>query len=196
MHFSDNLLGSLLAHARENGSTLRPRCLEILANFSRLPTNNTTLTIYPELIEVLVEVLASPHFEDRLWALRCFINLSSDSTSKRRLATNAVIEKLIIIATSQENEEKELAVATLYNIITDPGAVIAIANCHNVVASLVYLAHDTNSPNNVRDTACEALSIISLWFQTVAGSGSIPDGLPNVPLPTLKSLCWECWQES
>ena len=89
--------------------------------------------------------------------------------------------------------EKEIAVATLYNISTDRSAVTAITNTKNVVATLVHLAHSPDSSSEVRLLACEALATISLWLQTLAGTGKVPDGVANIPLPSQKTTGWERW---
>jgi hypothetical protein len=90
--------------------------------------------------------------------------------------------------------EKEAAVAALYNITTEPSAVVAVTNTENVIATLVHLAHSPDSNPNIRLLACEALATTSLWFQTLAGTGKVPEGVPNVPLPSHKTYGWDRWE--
>lgn len=126
-------------------------------------------------------------------SLRCFENVSSDAQSKEILASPAVLNLLTSAAVRKEEDEKEAAVATLCNVATEPGAVVAITNTRNVVATLVHLAHSPESSSEVRLMACEALATVSLWLQTLAGTGRVPEGVANAPLPTQKTSGWQRW---
>ena len=184
---------SLIKVSAETENPIHSKCLEILCNLTRFPANNSTMTLYEGLVELLLEAAASETPVDRILALRCFQNMSGDGMSKLPLATDSVLSLMTSCAMHKSPEEKEAAVATLYNITTEPGAVVAITNTKNVVATLVHIAHNPESTPNIRLLACEALATISLWLQTLAGTGNVPQGLPNIPLPSQKTSGWERW---
>jgi hypothetical protein len=144
---------------------IHSKCLEIICNLSRFPHNNITITNYEGMIDLLVAASSSAPADNRM--------------------TSCAMRK--------DTKEKEVAVATIYNITTEPSAVTAITNTKNVVATLVHLAHSPDSSSTIRLLACEALATISLWLQTLAGTGSIPDGVSGVPLPSQKTSGWERW---
>jgi hypothetical protein len=172
---------------------IHSKCLEIICNLSRFPHNNITITNYEGMIDLLVAASSSAPADNRLNALRTLQNLSADPMSKRYLATTQVLNLMTSCAMRKDTKEKEVAVATIYNITTEPSAVTAITNTKNVVATLVHLAHSPDSSSTIRLLACEALATISLWLQTLAGTGSIPDGVSGVPLPSQKTSGWERW---
>ena len=186
-------LSCVAAVAREVDHPIHTKCLEILCNLTRLPANNLILTKFDGIIETLIVSSNSTNPTDRLSALHSLQNMSSDAGSKTLLATSAVLNLLTSCAMRKDTEEKDIAVATLYNITTEPGAVTAITNTKNVVATLVHLAHSPDSSSDVRLLACEALATISLWLQTLAGTGKVPEGVVNVPLPSQKTTGWERW---
>lgn len=133
--------------------------------------------------------------EDRLSALRALQNMSADSYSKTLLANESVLSAICTSALRRggSDAEREAAVALLYNVSTEPGAVVSITNTKNVVATLVHLAHHPESASNVRLMACDALATISLWLQTLAGTGRVPQDVDNVPLPSQKTTGWDRW---
>jgi hypothetical protein len=158
-----------------------------------LPANNIILARYDGVVETLVAASNSAHADNRMAALRSLQNISADPSSKALLATSLVLNLMTSSAMRKDLVEKEIAVATLYNISTDRSAVTAITNTKNVVATLVHLAHSPDSSSEVRLLACEALATISLWLQTLAGTGKVPDGVANIPLPSQKTTGWERW---
>ena len=172
---------------------IHTKCLEILSNLTRFPANNGHLTRFDGVVETLVNAASSPLTEVRMSALRSLQNMSADPSSKAMLATGSVLNLLTASAMRKDLTEKEVAVAALYNITTEPGAVTAITNTKNVVATLVHLAHSPDSSSEVRLRACEALATISLWLQTLAGTGKVPEGITNIPLPSQKTTGWERW---
>ena len=172
---------------------IHTKCLEILSNLTRFPTNNGHLSRHEAVVETLVIAASSPLTEVRMSALRSLQNMSADPSSKAILASSAVLNLLTASAMRKDVSEKEIAVAALYNITTEPSAVTAITNTKNVVATLVHLAHSPDSSSEVRLLACEALATISLWLQTLAGTGKVPEGISNIPLPSQKTTGWERW---
>ena len=184
----------MAAVAREVNHPIHTKCLEILSNLSRLPANNSILTRFDGLVDTLVQASNSAKAENRIFALRTLQNMSADTKSKTLLATSpGVLNLLTSCAMRKDLEEKDIAIATLYNLSTEPGAVTAITNTKNVVATLVHLAHSPDSSSHVRLLACEALATLSLWLQTLAGSGMIPEGVDQVPLPSQKTSGWDRW---
>jgi hypothetical protein len=188
-----SLVEALVKVASEVDSPLHSKCLEIICNLTRFPSNTSFMTRYTGLVEVLV--VAADYFleSDRVFALRSLQNMSADSSSKSLLATEAVLSKITLCALRNNAEEREASVAFLYNVSTEPGAVVAITNTKNVVATLVHLAHHPDSPSDIRIMACDALATISLWLQTLAGTGRMPKDLPNIPLPSHKTTGWNRW---
>ena len=188
-----NLVEALVTVASEAENPLHSKCLEIICNLTRFPSNTSFMTRYAGLIEVLVVAADSPIELDRIFALRSLQNMSADSSSKALLATESVLNKITVCALRNNPEEKEASVAFLYNVSTEPGAVVAITNTKNVVATLVHLAHHPDSSSDIRLMACDALATISLWLQTLAGTGRVPKDLPNIPLPSHKTTGWNRW---
>ena len=93
----------------------------------------------------------------------------------------------------KDYDEQVAAVAAIYNLSTEPGAVVPLTNTRNVVATLVHLAHNAATTPDVRGMACDSLATIGLWLQTLAGSGALPKGIPNVLLPTHTTSGWQRW---
>lgn len=179
--------------SNDNENPLRVKGLEIVSNLTRFLPNNTILTPFPGLVASLVRAAVSKDAGIRIAALRSLQNMSAHPTSKSLLATEPVLNALTTCAMLTDVVEKEAAVACLYNITTDPSAVVAITSTKNVVAALVGLAQDPESSSTIRLLACEALATISLWLQTLAGTGTVPPGVPNIPLPTHQTTGWEQW---
>jgi hypothetical protein len=192
-----NVLDSLLAVLNDETNHLHSRCLEIIANLTRLPSNNRTLARHHGLVEAVLRAVEDKDVdENRLFALRALQNLSTDISSRAMLASqsNSFLNILTACCLRKNIDERHAALATLHNVITEPGAVVAVTNTRNLVASLVHLAHSPESTSELRIIACEALATISLWLQTLAGTGVIPPGAPMVPLPSHKTTGWERWQ--
>ena len=179
--------------ANETSNAIHTRCLEFLFNLSRFPANNVFLTPYEGMVSTLLSLGSAEMPEDRLLALQMLQNLSSDQASKPGLAVDSVLTFLTACAVRKDDAEREAAVSTLQNISTEPGAVVAITNTKNAIATLVHLAHSPSTKQNTRHLACETLANISLWLQTLAGTGKVPDGVENNLLPTLKTSGWEKW---
>lgn len=179
--------------AGDFGSELHCKCLEILCNVSKLPGNTVAMTAFPGMIETLQESCSSEDDLDRVWALRTLQNLSSDSSNKATLATSALLTILITCVTSKNADEQHAAMATLANLSTDPSAVVPITSTRNVLATLVYLAHNADSSSDIRLMACNALATVGLWLQTVSGFGSMPEDARRVLLPSHKTSGWEIW---
>lgn len=152
------------------------------------------MTRYLNLVDTLVTAADSGIPEDRIAALRSLQNLSADSSSKTLLASEIVLNSMTSCALRDDPQEKEAAVALLYNVSTEPGAVVAITNTKNVVATFVHLAHHPESASSIRLMACDALATISLWLQTLAGTGKVPKDVANMPLPSQKTTGWERWE--
>lgn len=190
---NDTFLYSLVAVAKETNNPIHTKCLEIICNLTRFPSNNAILTRYNGLIETLLSSCNSSIPEGRLSALRSLQNMSADPASKALLASPPVLTLMTSCAMRKVPSEKEVAVAILCNITTEPSAVTAITNTKNVVATLVHLAHSPDSSSSVRLLACDGLATISLWLQTLAGTGKVPTGMPNVLLPSQHAAHWERW---
>jgi hypothetical protein len=167
----------------------------MLCNLTRFPPNNSNLARNNALVETLIKAGKSKLLEDRVWSMRSIQNLSSDSTSKVILANSRILTLLSICAMRKDHEEQAAAVAALYNLSTEPGAVVPLTNTRNVVATLVHLAHNAVSATDVRAMACDALATIGLWLQTLAGSGTLPSGVNQALLPTHRTTGWQRWDK-
>jgi len=187
------LMDNLIMVAKELERPIHTKCLEIVSNLSRFPPNVEILVHYDGLVEVLVDAAESVLPSDRTLALWALQNMAADAASKTLLASDSLLTCMISCALRRAPEEKEAAVAVLYNISTEPGAVVSMTNTKNVVATLVHLAHHPESPSNIRLMACDALATISLWLQTLAGTGRVPKDILNVPLPSQRTTGWERW---
>lgn len=100
-------------------SPLNTKCIEILCNITRFHANNADLARNAVLVDTLLKCGKSKVEEDRVWALRSFQNMTSDSSSKTILATSKILTLLSICA-MRKNEEQEAAVAAIYNLSTEP----------------------------------------------------------------------------
>jgi hypothetical protein len=188
------VLDSLITVTKEFDNPIHSKCIEIICNLSRFPANTAIMSHYEGLIETLVDAADSIVPDNRVHALRALQNLSADGASKTLLASDALLTSMTSCALRRAPEEKEAAVALLYNLSTEPGAVVSMTNTKNVVATLVHLAHHPESTSTIRLMACDALATISLWLQTLAGTGKVPKDVAFVPLPSQKTTGWERWE--
>ncbi len=192
---SDALLYSLVSCCREVHNPMHTKCIEILANLTRFPHNNTRLVQFPDLVNTMLYTGNQEDDIDRLWSMRVFQNLSADPSAKMVLATSTVLELLSTNMMVKHYEEQLAATSTLYNLSTEPGAVVPLTNTKNVVATLVHIAHSPASMMEVRTIACDALSTLGLWLQTLSSSGTVPEGVRNVSLPSYITSGWQRWDE-
>ena len=188
----DNII--LLAGLPEN--PLHTRCIEMLCNFSRFPSNNARLASKPNCVDTLLNCGKSKTAEDRVWAIRTIQNLCSDASSKVGLATSAMLSVLSTAAMRKDYEEQFAAVGSLMNLSTEPGSIVPLTNTKTVVATLVHLAHSPNTPSPVRKIACDSLATIGLWLQTLASAGTVPEEIPFSPLPTHSATGWLRWDNA
>jgi hypothetical protein len=184
---------SLVMVGREFDNPIHTKCIEMICNLSRFPTNTAKLARNNALIDTLVKGGKSKNLDDRIWSMRSLQNIASDSTSKVILANSRILTLLSICSMRKDYEEQVAAVAALYNLSTEPGAVVPLTNTRNVVATLVHLAHNAVSTPEIRKMACDALATIGLWLQTLAGSGSVPTGVTGAPLPSHQTTGWQLW---
>eukprot|EP00546_Thalassionema_frauenfeldii_P003419 CAMPEP_0178936868 /NCGR_PEP_ID=MMETSP0786-20121207/25425_1 /TAXON_ID=186022 /ORGANISM="Thalassionema frauenfeldii, Strain CCMP 1798" /LENGTH=333 /DNA_ID=CAMNT_0020615345 /DNA_START=171 /DNA_END=1169 /DNA_ORIENTATION=+ len=179
---NEAVVRSLVTVSREFDNPIHTRCIEMLCNLSKFPPNHNILAHNESLIDSLVFCGKSKLSDDRLWSMRTFQNLASDSSSKVVLASSRILTLLSICSMRKEEDEQFAAVAALFNLSTEPGAVVSLTNTKNVVATLVHLAHNstlTNTKNvvatlvhlahnsdtkhDVRHLACDTLATIGLW---------------------------------
>lgn len=184
---------ALVAVSKETDNPMHPKCLEIICNLTRFPANNGLLTRFEGVVDTLVSAAKFTTPECRISALRSLQNMSADPSSKALLAVNVVLSLLTAGSMRGDAAEKEAALCTLFNIITEPSAVASVTNTKNLVATLVHLAHNPESSSNVSLVACEALATISYWLQSLASKGRVPEGIINTPLPSQKTSGWERW---
>ena len=187
------MLASLVKVSRDFDNPMHTKCIEVLANVTRFAVNNKHLSRDASLVETLLKCGKSKEVEDRVWALRTFQNITAEGSSKILLANSRILTLLSICAMRKDADEQSAAVAALYNLSTEPGAVVPLTNTRNVVATLVHLAHDTRTTVQIRGMACDALATIGLWLQTLAGSGTVPASVPKMLLPTHKTSGWDRW---
>ena len=187
------LLDNIIFLAGTFESPLHTRCIEMLCNFTRFPSNNAKLAAMPKCIDMLLHCGKSKIAEDRMWSVRTVQNLCSDASSKVGLATGPMLSLLSTAAMRKDYEEQHAAVGALMNLSTEPGSIVPLTNTKTVVATLVHLAHSPNTPNTVRKIACDSLATIGLWLQTLASAGTVPEEVPFSPLPTHSATGWLRW---
>lgn len=175
---------------------LHTRCIEIICNLSRFPSNNARLAANPKCVDTLLHCGKSKIAEDRMWAVRTIQNLCSDASSKVTLATGPMLSVLSTAAMRKDYEEQFAAVGALMNLSTEPGSIVPLTNTKTVVATLVHLAHSPNTPSAVRKIACDSLATIGLWLQTLASAGTVPEEIPFSPLPTHSATGWLRWDNA
>jgi len=188
-----SLIDNIVFLAGTFESPLHTRCIEMLCNFTRFPSNNARLASMPRCIETLLHCGKSKIPEDRMWSVRTVQNMCSDAGSKVGLATGAILSLLSTAAMRKDYEEQYAAVGALMNLSTEPGSIVPLTNTKTVVATLVHLAHSPNTPPAVRKIACDSLATIGLWLQTLASAGTVPEEIPFSPLPTHSATGWLRW---
>lgn len=195
MCHNELLMDAIVAVSQNTNDPLNSKCLEILCNLTRFPVNNEIMAHYPGLVESLVANGGCSNSLNRVWSLRVLQNLSTHVAGKTVLANRIVLEMLSFSIMRDNLDEQLAATATLYNLSTEPGAVVPLTNTKNVVATLVHVAHNPESVSEVRLMACDALATLGLWLQTLAGAGTIPNEVDeNVTLPTYVTSGWERWE--
>ena len=189
-----NFMASAVAVGGNVDDPLHDKCFEIICNLTRFPTNHDTMIKFPGIVDTLIVGGNAEAPMARLWSLRSLQNLSSQSSGKNILANRTMLEFLISSLIRRDPSEKLAAMATLYNLSTEPGAVVPLTNTKNVVATLVHAAHSPDTPAEIRSMACNSLATVGLWMQTLAGAGTVPKAIqPPVPLPSHVTTGWRRW---
>lgn len=140
----------MMAVSVEFSTPFHTKCLEILCNLTRFPSNNTVLAHNPVLVDTFVNCGKSKSPQDRVWAMRGLQNLASDSSSKLILATKTILTLLSICAVRNHYDEQVAAVATLYNLSTDAGMRsprVCILQCKLPCFSLFFYRRGCCSPD-------------------------------------------------
>ena len=192
---NSKLLSSLADIASDHSTAIHSKALEVFSNIAKFPYNNTFLAKHENVLMTLLDATSFPESSDRILALRTLQNISTDKASKKYLAKEEILTCLASRCMTEFGEEKEIAVTILQNIVTEPATVVPVTNTKNLIATLIHLAHERSSSTKVRILASEALATISLWIQTVGGSGAVPKDVPNLPLPTGSGSGWMMWEE-
>ena len=187
------VLENMLRVAVEFHNPIHTKCWEVFLNLSKFSHNNAVLVKFDGLVDSIVKAGNCESLSTRIAVLRLFQNLSSDSASKLSLATDHILAFVTNCSMRRNPHEKEAAVTALCNLTTEPGAVVAITNTKNAIATLVHLAHNPESSSNVRMRASEALATVSLWLQTLAGTGRVPKSVDSTALPSHRTTGWERW---
>ena len=164
---------------------------------TRFPGNNATLARRDGVIETLLRCAKSKSDEDRNWSMLSLQNLTSEASNKIPMAETSVLKQLRISALRCDNTSEQIAaLSALVNISTEPGTIVPLSSTPNVVATLITIAHSSESSKEVCDLACGCLTNMGLWIQNLASTGTVPDGMPNVPLPTHTSSGWRRWENT
>ena len=150
------------------------------------------MAMHPDLIAKLVESAKSDIDEDRVWSLRTLQNISASTSGKNMMIRKYTLELLSSSALrSQHLEEQSAALSALHNLSTEAGCLVALTNTKDVVAALIHIAHEPNTPSPLRLIACATLTMLGLWIQTLAGAGTVPPAIEETPLPTFVSTGWK-----
>ncbi|CAJ1953888.1 unnamed protein product [Cylindrotheca closterium] len=195
MCHSTSLLNALLILSQQYEHPMHTKCLEILCNLTRLPSNDEILAEHPSVVPVMLRLSTSEREEDRVWALRMLQNISASAAGKHVLVSAFALELLSMSVLRTQAEEQKAAMAALFNLSTDPGCLMAITNTSDVLSSLVLVAQDMNTISEVRMMACDMLATIGLWFQKIAGGSTVPDGVKETVLPSNVTTGWKRWDE-
>lgn len=188
-----SLLEALLILSQKFEHAMHSRSLEILCNLTRLPSNNEILAEHPSVVPVMLRLSTSGNEEDRVWALRMLQNISASKAGKQVLVSTFALELLSLSILRAQAEEQKAAMATLFNLSTDPGCLMAITNTRDVLSSLVLVAQDMNIMSDVRMMACDTLATIGLWFQRLASTSTVPDGVKEKSIPSHATFGWNRW---
>jgi len=188
------VIDTLVKVSLEFTSPVHTRCIEILCHLTRFQYNNTSLAQNKQLVETLISCGKSKEGEDRLWSLRALQNLTSDCKSKSHLATTSLLTLLSVSAMRKDEDEQVAAVGSLLNLSTESANIVPLTNTKSVLATLVHLAHNPNSSFEVRRMACNTLSNVSLWLQTLAGKGTVPEEVDKALLPSNVASGWQRWE--
>ena len=176
---------------------IHTRCLELICMVTRFPGNNAALARRDGVIDTLLRCAKSKTDEDRNWSLLSLQNLTSEASNKIPMAASAILKQLRVSSLRYDNMTEQIAALSAFvNISTEPGTVVPLSSAPNVVATLITLAHSSESSKEVCDLACGCLTNMGLWLQNLASTGTVPDGMPNVPLPTHTSSGWRRWENA
>jgi hypothetical protein len=155
---------------------------------TRFPGNILALSRSSEVFDALCTCGTSSIDEDRLWTMRSLQNMTADATCKSRLATDTIIDLLRdSILKLELKDEHEAAISALSNLCTDASTIVKISNSKSVIPTLINVAHTAEYSPEVQYIACNAISRIAVWFQTLAGMTTVPDSSECHPLPTMET---------
>jgi hypothetical protein len=193
MCLNQTVLDALLVVSQELENPIHTRCLEILCNLTRFPSNAEDMAVHYGLVPTLLHTAASEGDEDRVWALRMLQNISASQGGKNTMSTEFALELLSMSVLRTQADEKKAAIAALYNLSTEPGCIVALTNTKDVVSSLVLVANDPNTQSDMRLLVCDTLATLGLWLQTLAGEGTVPPEVNEAQLPSFKTAGWNRW---
>mmetsp|Transcript_31102 Transcript_31102/g.91047 ORF Transcript_31102/g.91047 Transcript_31102/m.91047 type:complete len:762 (-) Transcript_31102:2310-4595(-) len=193
----DIFVENTLVVGEKYNDPIHTRCLELISMITRFPGNNAALARRDGVIDTLLRCTKSKTDEDRKWSMLSLQNLTSEASNKIPMAEASVLKQLRVSALRYDNTSEQIAaLSALVNISTEPGTIVPLSSTPNVVATLITLAHSSESSKEVCDLACGCLTNMGLWLQNLASTGTVPDGLPNVPLPTHTSSGWRRWENA
>lgn len=176
---------------------IHTRCLELICMVTRFPANNAALARRDGVIDTLLRCAKSKTDEDRNWSLLSLQNLTSEASNKIPMAEASILKQLRVSSLRYDNTTEQIAsLSAFVNISTEPGTIVPLSSAPNVVATLITLAHSSESSKEVCDLACGCLTNMGLWLQNLASTGTVPEGMPNVPLPTHTSSGWRRWENA
>lgn len=176
---------------------IHTRCLELICMVTRFPTNNAALARRDGVIDTLLRCAKSKTDEDRNWSLLSLQNLTSEASNKIPMAEASILKQLRVSSLRYDNTTEQIAsLSAFVNISTEPGTIVPLSSAPNVVATLITLAHSSESSKEVCDLACGCLTNMGLWLQNLASTGTVPEGMLNVPLPTHTSSGWRRWENA
>lgn len=189
---NQTLLHVLVIVSQDSSNPMHSRCLEILTNLTKFPENSEMMAKHPGLLSKMVNTATSDIDEDRVLSLKILQNISASSAGKVLMINTQTLTLLSSgVLRSNHFEEQTASVAALHNLSTEPGCLVALTNTKDVVASLVYVAHDPNTPSSIRLIVCDTLATLGLWIQTLAGAGTVPPEIQEPTLPTSKPVGWK-----
>jgi len=193
----DIFVENALAVGEKLSDPIHTRCLELICMITRFPGNNAPLARRDGFIDTLLRCAKSKTDEDRNWSMLSLQNLTSEASNKVPMTEATILKQLRVSALRYGNSTEQIAaLSALVNISTEPETIVPLSSAPNVVATLITLSHSSESSKEVCDLACDCLTNMGLWLQNLASTGTVPEGMANVPLPTHTASGWRRWEDA
>jgi len=179
-------------------------CLIILANLTRLPSNQWNLVArHPSLIPTLTFALSCKQEETRRFAAYTIQNLSMNSRVRDELADSCTLLKILCKSVvlgdvSASNGESLASIATLKNLVSDASNIFKMLNAPVFLKNLTVVALRAEAfvTDDMQFMACDTLATFSHWLDRVSRTPLLKEEkYVKVALPTHQNVGWKTWEE-